>query len=144
MLGFVLRKHKIYLYVYHSLTIPWQDFQDKTCPSEVEIFVFVFAFDISFSLSFILKGIDTNAGNAWSATGSAVDLFLEIVWCRLYHQWVHCTSAWLPQQRSLMEQFFCGTRRNRGRWLFSVYRSMTQCCEMGPPEIETVHWPAPV
>ena len=34
-------------------------------------------------------------------------------------------------QRLLMERFFCGTRRNRERWLVGIYRSKIQCREMG-------------
>ena len=33
-------------------------------------------------------------------------------------------------QRSLTERFFCRTRKNRERWLVSIYRSMTQCRKM--------------
>ena len=44
-------------------------------------------------------------------------------------------------QRSLMKRFSCWTRRNKGHWLVSIYRSMNQCCKMGPPQIETACGP---
>ena len=42
-------------------------------------------------------------------------------------------------QRSLMEQFFSGTHRNREHWLVSIYRSMSHCKEMGPPQMVRLH-----
>ena len=70
--------------------------------------------------------------------GSAVDRFVEIVWCCLHRR----GPAAPPQQargghpqRLLTERFFCGTRRNRERWLVSIYRSMTQCREIGHPQM---------
>ena len=69
---------------------------------------------------------------------SVVDRFVEIAWCCL-----HCHEpAASPQLRSLMEQFFCGTRRNRERWLVSIYRSKTQSREMGLRQSETARGPA--
>ena len=73
-----------------------------------------------------------------SSAGSAVDRFVEIVWCCLHHH--GCAAP--PQrarcrrpQRSLMERFFCGSCRKGECWLGSAYRSMTQCRKMGPPHI---------
>ena len=91
---------------------------------------------------------ETRGAPTWiPSTGSAVDRFVEIVWCCLHRR----GSAVTPQlahhgcpQRSPMERFFCGTLRNRERWLVGIYRSMTQCCEMGHQHIENTHWPAPV
>ena len=40
-----------------------------------------------------------------------------------------CLRGGRPQ-RLLMERFFCGTRRNRERWLVGIYRSRIQCREM--------------
>ena len=45
-------------------------------------------------------------------------------------------------KRSLMERFFCGTRRNRERWLVGIYRSKIQCREMGLQQSEIVRGPA--
>ena len=71
--------------------------------------------------------------------GSAVDRFVEIVWCCLHR----LGSAEPPQQarcgcpqRLLTKRFFCGTRRNREHWLVSIYRSKAQC------HSETVRGPA--
>ena len=44
-------------------------------------------------------------------------------------------------QRSLMERFFCGTRRNRERWLVGIYRSKIQCREMGLQQSEIARGP---
>ena len=65
--------------------------------------------------------------------GFTVDWFQEIAWCYLHR----CVPAAPPR-------FFCGTRRIRERWLVSIYRSMSQCHEMGPLQIETACGPAPV
>ena len=86
----------------------------------------------TFRITGPLRGIYTNAENR-----SAVDRFEWIVWCCL-----HRRGPAAPPLISLMERFFCGTRRNRECWLVSIYRSMTQCCEKGLPQTETARGPA--
>ena len=82
--------------------------------------------------------------------GSAVDRFVEIVWCCLHRRGsakpLRRARCGHPQ-RSLAEWFFCGTHRNRERWLVSIYRSKTQCCKMRLRQSETARacvntWPA--
>ena len=83
-----------------------------------------------------------NARNAWSAhVDPARRLDPQCQWIGL---WRLCAAVYLftppagplhlrarALQRMLMERFFCGTCRNRERWLVSIYRSMTHCCEIG-------------
>ena len=69
--------------------------------------------------------------------GSAVERLVEIVWCCLDRR-----RPVSPAQqgrrgphRSLMQRFFCGTRRNGERWLVGIYKSMTLCRDMAPPQM---------
>ena len=63
---------------------------------------------------------ENTRGTWFPPAGSAVDWFVEIVWCCLHRR----RSTVPPQrgpQRSLTERLFCGNCRNRERWLVRIY-----------------------
>ena len=73
--------------------------------------------------------------NAWSACadpaqGSAVDWFVEIVWCCLRSPRVHWASAAGARIGRSQSNSSVGPA-GMERWLVSIYRSKTQCRDMG-------------
>ena len=71
---------------------------------------------------------------SWSVCRNCVVLFTP--------SWHLQQASCRRLQRSLTERFFCGNHRNRERWLVIIYRSMTQCCQMGLAQTETARGPA--